>query len=1661
MKTRINNNEYKLKNKTKDEHFIKIKYIPIFILLKFIIILIPNTIILSNCSSIELKVNVVGNIQIISNDYNIDNYPPYKIIINNDVQILRDRKIIVENKDDLITIQWNSLNQNLSYMFANIFSITYIYMKDMFEQNSNISYMFYNCINLKNFTITNKQNNAITDMKYTFFNCTSLEQFSFLYFRFNNNYIDMSYSFYNCRKLKNITYNNNFNIKIKNLKYSFYNCSSLDWINLNKFEMEESINISYAFYNCHTFQNISINNNNFKINDMRYLFYNNTSLEKVDIKFNADLSDYYNMSYAFYNCKHLNDLEINDWLIKPNDMRSMFYNCSELNFVKFILKESDNNVNMTKMFFNCNKMKQIDFISNDNDNYYDPTDLHAMFYNCTNLTSVNLQHFKTDKVQDMSYMFYNCLNFEHFEREEYFTNYLLKTTRGMFQNCEKITSFELTRFNTSNVEIMWAMFKGCSNLNYIDLSNFDTSQVSDMESMFEGCSNLNTISLSFNTTKVQYMNKMFKDCINLKSVYFPNIITTSVGTMHQMFYNCQKLQYLNLYSLIDRGQSIIDMFKNASNDFQICVKEHENIPNIFDTIYNLANTKRDCSNNCYNVERVEIIEKKYCCPKYKYLDKCYDKCPSKTKTDNINDKICNFFDCQYFYNYEQDDCINEGALPVKFFLNDTESKTIDKCHKDCLRCKGKGIDGNSNCTQCIDGLYIYLGNCYNTCIPGYYKVGEENICKCFNKKCLNCTEESLEYNLCISCNKEDGYYEKSDEKIYINNYKECYQSPKKYFLNVTKDKYEPCYHTCEFCTQLGNYDAHYCSKCDTNFSFAIPMTEINSSFYNCYPDCPYYYYFDDNNTYQCTEGPECPKEYEKLVSGDRRCIKSCLDLPTKKKEFRKVCYEECPVEELLLIEKGNLCRSKCPNFEEPFEMVEKQICVSNCTIMERKDKLCITNYAGNRSNAEVQDKVFSNLIDDILTNFNYSYIDDYTSIILEEQNHTYEILTTNSQVNNPNTSTIYFKNCETNLKNYYGIRQEESLYVLKLDAYRDGQTGPTVEYQIFYPLNGLKLEQLDLTLCEGDGISLLISFNMTEGEDDLYNKNSGYYNDICYPYTSSNGTDMTLGDRQQEFSNNNKSLCEEGCEFVKYHYDTGQAECSCDVKTNLPIVSEITVDKTKLYQFLDLKKIANFDVMKCYNLVISIDGVKGNIGFYVFFPTFVVYFISIIIFYVKENKKIKLQVNEIVFAMRNLKYLNAKIIPKEPEPVIKNKFVEPLFLTFLKKKKVDIDENFGMRKTRQETSKTEFIENNLQININIEKNSKKNKKRIKNKKLNEIKELDEKENKYESKNKNQTVEEKMENKKSKLKMKNIFNDDDSLNAPPSKNKIQAKTEKNKSIKNIKTTQAKETSDNNDNIFNNDIVNINLDTEGDKAPSKSFTDKQKQKIKDILKYNDDELNDLTYKEAVKYDHRTFFQFYFALLKSKHNLITLIESKDYNAKIIKVFLLFFSFAFNYAVNALFFDDDTMHKIHEDGGNFNFWYQLPQIAYSTIISYILENFLNFLALSEDEVLNVKREKIVKNVGRKGKETLRRLSLKFMLFYFISFFLLVLFWYYVSCFCAVYKNTQYHLIKDTLVSFGTSFLYPFGMYLIPPMFRIPALKSYSKAKAAMYKFSQLLLFF
>ena len=154
----------------------------------------------------------------------------------------------------------------------------------------------------------------------------------------------------------------------------------------------------------------------------------------------------------------------------------------------------------------------------------------------------------------------------------------------------------------------------------------------------------------------------------------------------------------------------------------------------------------------------------------------------------------------------------------------------------------------------------------------------------------------------------------------------------------------------------------------------------------------------------------------------------------------------------------------------------------------------------------------------------------------------------------------------------------------------------------------------------------------------------------------------------------------------------------------------------------------------------------------------------------------------------------------------------------------------------------------------------------------------------------------------------------------------------------------------------------------------------------MEYNDKEKNEFTYKKALKYDKRNYCQFYFSLLKTKYILIfTFYTSNDYNSKIIKIDLFFIGFVANYAINALFFSDDTMHKIYEDHGTFDIINQLPEITYSYIISSVYDFLLNLLALSEDDIILFKKIKKVINLNNKVKCVKKKLDIKFLLHPFL----------------------------------------------------------------------------
>ena len=385
----------------------------------------------------------------------------------------------------------------------------------------------------------------------------------------------------------------------------------------------------------------------------------------------------------------------------------------------------------------------------------------------------------------------------------------------------------------------------------------------------------------------------------------------------------------------------------------------------------------------------------------------------------------------------------------------------------------------------------------------------------------------------------------------------------------------------------------------------------------------------------------------------------------------------------------------------------------------------------------------------------------------------------------------------------------------------------------------------------------------------------------------------------------------------------------------------------------------NINIIRCFNNVFNIEGLKNNIGSYIILSNIFISIITCSLFYIIEYKNVFKQINSII-------------------------------------------------KKKQENNKT----------INCKRRS-----------IN-----------YNSMNNNNN------------NNKNCNNNNNICSAPKKKNKIYD-LDKNTLNVNLYRNEVA-------NVLKNNVTpnNMNMTPNSEKykiSILNRILDSDINNYSDNYKeYTDNEINCLKYKEALNIDKRTYIQYYVSLLRTKHLLIfSFYTNNDYNPRIIKINLFLFSFALLYTVNSLFFQDSTMHKIYEDYGKYNFIFQLPQILYSTIISFIIIFIVKNLSLIEKKMSEIKNSKD-NNINSLQKT----IKIKFIVFFILIFLFLVIFWYYLSCFGAIYKNTQIHLLKDTIISFILSLIYPFGINLLPGLFRIPSLKLRNNKGKCLYYISKII---
>ena len=290
---------------------------------------------------------------------------------------------------------------------------------------------------------------------------------------------------------------------------------------------------------------------------------------------------------------------------------------------------------------------------------------------------------------------------------------------------------------------------------------------------------------------------------------------------------------------------------------------------------------------------------------------------------------------------------------------------------------------------------------------------------------------------------------------------------------------------------------------------------------------------------------------------------------------------------------------------------------------------------------------FNNL--EILDNLHYIIFNNFSNfegqniVIKGESNFIYQITTIDNEKNlinknisekDYNISMIDFTECEQLLKKENGIDENISLIVLKMEKMTDKTSEKNIQYQIYEPVN---LTLLNMSICKNSLIKMYIPFalggetlnlyqDLKDSGYDLFDKNNKFYNDICTPYTSTNGTDVALSARQKYFYEEHGNLCQENCQFLNYSTENELISCGCKiVDEGIEPNNENKFNPKIIYEsFYDILKYSNYKVLKCYDLVFKNKTFISNKGSIIVITYFIIYTIFLIIFIIKGTSPLKI-----------------------------------------------------------------------------------------------------------------------------------------------------------------------------------------------------------------------------------------------------------------------------------------------------------------------------------------------------------------------------------------------------------------------------------------------------
>ena len=335
---------------------------------------------------------------------------------------------------------------------------------------------------------------------------------------------------------------------IRDISYIFAGCDKLTTDELNRnlsaWKLSGDLDISDAFRNCPSLERIDMDAfRNCNITKLSTLFSSDTKLKNITNIGNLDISKAEALSYVFYECSALTQLDLSNWDTRNIQyMISTFSGCNNLTEINCSRWNTSKVANIQSMFAGCSSIQTIpvrDWVVS-NLGYADNA-----FSNCTALTTLDVSKWDTSNLRATSSMFSNCRSLNTIDVSKWKMNNVTRIDR-MFSGCEKLTTLDVSKWDTSKVVNASSAFSACRILPTLDVSKWDTSKMTNISSMFNSCATLTTLDVSkWDTSNVTNMKSIFSSCPSLTSLDVSKWNTGKVTDMSGAFSYCKSLTSLD------------------------------------------------------------------------------------------------------------------------------------------------------------------------------------------------------------------------------------------------------------------------------------------------------------------------------------------------------------------------------------------------------------------------------------------------------------------------------------------------------------------------------------------------------------------------------------------------------------------------------------------------------------------------------------------------------------------------------------------------------------------------------------------------------------------------------------------------------------------------------------------------------------------------------------------------------------------------------------------------------------------------------------------------------------------------------------------------------------------------------------------------------------